>query len=160
MVHCRQCGAEIPSGVKYCPLCGSVQSPHTESDEQPSLPFSPWTPPPPIQPAGVGATARTETWGAPSSLSVTQVAVAVGMIFLFLAFVVLAGHEGLFGTPAPAPVATQPVPIIGAMGEAIIVGRTAWGVAFTDTVERVDDQPPQHGQFYAVGVVVGNKSEQ
>lgn len=89
----------------------------------------------------------------------TQVAISVGAILLFLLFVVLIGHSGFHSArkSEPAAIATKTPPLLGAKGEEVKVGKTVWGVAFTDQVDRVNGKLPQLGQFYMVGVVVGNQ---
>lgn len=156
MARCPNCGTEVSADARFCPHCGANLPRRPSAQEQPPLPFSPWGPPP-LQPAGAGATARAEpVVGKP--LSTTQVAIAVGAILLFLAFVIFLGR-GLTGGGGTSQNAdnTRNLPVVGMKGEAVPMGNTAWGVAFTDQMNEVNNRPPQNGQFYAVGIVVGNR---
>lgn len=160
MARCPNCGSEVPANAKYCPHCGVALSQRRPSPEQPPLPFSPWGPPhmaPATAGAGAGETARTEPLVGPP-LTARQVGIAIGAILLFLIVMILIGrggkHSGTTTTPAKS------LPVIGMMGESVNVGNTTWGVAFTDHADRIGNQTSHNGQFYAVGVVIGNKGNE
>lgn len=162
MTRCSNCHQEIAEEDRFCPHCGAVQPWRPSPQEQPTLPFSPWIPPRlAMQPAGMAATPHTEPYVGPP-MSGRQVAIAVSAILCFLLLVMLIGHGGVHGPsvskPAP-PAARKTLPMVGKMNEAVIVGKTAWGVAFTDRAESVDHHPPVRGKFLSVGLIIGNKSE-
>ena len=160
MARCPHCDAEAPAWTGYCPTCGRAQYRRNPSPEQPPLPFSPFgTPPMALQPAGAGAAPGAEPIVGPP-LSTRQVAITVVAILLFLLAVVLLGQGWLSRSRTqPAQTATGNLPVLGAKGELVEVGRTGWGVAFTEPMERFNNQAPQHGQFFAVGVVVANRGK-
>lgn len=156
MARCPNCNKEVPSNARFCPNCGFGLP-----QQQPSLPFSPWeSPQTASQPSGSRNAAMEPAVGPP--LTTKQVGIAIGAILLFLALVIIVGRGGLHGGDSkPSVVAGEKaLPIIGIVGEAVDLGDTTWGVAFTDTANRIDDQPPANGQFYAVGIVIGNKSRE
>jgi hypothetical protein len=86
-------------------------------------------------------------------LSTRQVWVGVGAVLTFL--LLLALYAGRSWSSEPTATADQ-LPVLGAKGEAVPVGDTVVGVAFTDTTDTLDGKPAQRGEFYAVGIVVGN----
>lgn len=159
MARCPNCGTEMARGAHYCPECGAAQL-HPETPEQPPLPFSPWSPPRTLQPAGVGATAPAETAVGPP-LSGRSVAIAVGSILLFLFFIILVGRGMLSDTTSTTSTATgnESLPVLGTMGEAVETGNTVWAVAFTDHSDTFDNRQPTRGQFFVVGLVVRNTAD-
>ncbi|MHB9024622.1 MAG: DUF4352 domain-containing protein [Armatimonadota bacterium] len=159
MARCLNCGTEVPANARFCPRCGAVQE-RQSSAEQPPLPFSPFAPPPALQPAGAGAARAQSGVGAP--LPVWQVAVAVGAILLFLVLIILIGQgwAGIGHRSQPAQTGQAQLPVVGNAGDLVTVGDTALGVAFTDTTGELNERAPAHGEFYVVGVVISNRGEQ
>ena len=163
MARCLQCHEEIVLDDHFCPHCGAVQPRRPSPREQPELPFSPWVPPRmTLQPTGASAPHAEPYVGPP--MTVKQVAIAVCGILLFLLLVVMVGREGglqgLLGGKAPDPVAAPaPLPLLGKMNEAITIGKTAWGVAFTDQAQTVDHRPPTRGKYLSVGIIIVNQSD-
>lgn len=153
MARCPNCLADIRDDVRFCPECGAEQPRRSSpQDHPPPLPLSPWGPPPlATEPAGSAAGRAEPVVGPP--LSGRQVTIAVGGILLFIALFLLIGHRGVRRT------ASGSIPVKGMMGEEVTIGDTAWGVAFTDQIDRIDNHPPTRGQFYTVGVVLGNNGK-
>ena len=108
-----------------------------------------------LQPAGDGSAPRAQPVVGPP-LSTRQVAVSIAAIMLFLVLVIILGHwyRGGVTTPPPAH-----LPVLGIVGQAITIGNTVLGVAFTDTPPHVDHRAAEKGHFYSVGVVIGNRGD-
>ncbi|HEY3416179.1 MAG TPA: zinc ribbon domain-containing protein [Armatimonadota bacterium] len=160
MARCQNCGTELPANARFCTRCGAVQA-RQQSAEQPPLLFSPFAPPPALQPAGAGAAGRAQP-AVNTPLPLWQVAVAVGAILLFLSLIIIIGQGWTGSGRRPQPAQTNPtqLPVVGTAGDLIMVGDTALGVAFTDTTQQMDGRVPVHGEFYVVGVVISNRGAQ
>ena len=110
-----------------------------------------------LQPAGAGEiTPRVEPVVGPP-LSARQVAVSIGAILLFLVLVIILGHWYRGGGTTTTPVAH--LPVLGIVGQAITIGDTVLGVAFTDTPPRFEKRISRKGHFLSVGVVIGNRGD-
>jgi len=154
MAQCPNCHEEVPADARFCPHCGAEQPGYASMEGQPPPPpplFSPWAPPPMVVQTTAGGAiprerARPQLIVGPP-LSVRTVAAAVGAIMLVLLAFLFINHR------------SGKLPVLGMKGEAIDVGSTTWGVAFTDQVQRIDSRLPQLGQYFAVGVIIGNKGQ-
>ena len=49
--------------------------------------------------------------------------------------------------------------MLGAVGQAVTIGDTVLGVAFTDTPRQINNRTSRRGRLLAVGLVVGNRGE-
>lgn len=156
MARCPTCGAELENGTSRCPACPEARAERPPSPVQPPLPFSPWVGTPVTAPASGGAIALPAP-AVDTPLRPWQVALAVGAILLLLFLVMLIG-QGIHGRPAQT--AREKLPVLGMIGEPITIGNTVVGVAFTNTTERLGQRESIRGRFFAVGVVVGNRSTQ
>jgi len=149
MAHCPECGEEISPRAQFCPRCGAPQHQERQSSAQLPLPGMPV-----LQPAGAGAAvpAASETAAPGRPLTVPQVAVAVGaVLLLLLGIVFFAGHRPMSDSSTHAK-----VPVLGAVGEPVSIGKTAVGVADTGSADTWEGRPPKNGQFIGVIIIVAN----
>ncbi len=139
MAQCPHCGAEAAAGASACAACGTALP-------LPSLPFSPFAPPP--AEAMVCPVPRVP-------LSRTQITAAVGVGVLFVLFVIF-----YVGRNLTTPHGVAQVPVLGHGSEVVTTGSTLWRVAYAAPPSGTPRRPPARGQYYLVGVLVGNKGAQ
>ena len=135
---------------------GSSSKDKSLAQEQPPLPFSPWGPPPmAVQPAGAGAATPAAQPIVGPPLTARQVSISIAGLLLFLMLVLVLGRWFHGSTSGQ----TSRLPVLGVVGQAITIGDTVLGVAFTDTSKQFQQRTTKNGHFLSVGVVIGNRGE-
>jgi hypothetical protein len=85
-------------------------------------------------------------------LTRSQITAAVSVGVLFLLFVIF-----YVGRNLSVPRGTAQVPVLGRGSDTVTTGDTVWRVAYAAPPDGPQRRPPVRGQYYLVGVLVGNR---
>lgn len=145
MSRCPVCNAEVAEDARYCPICGAtLHPPAPDAVTETPLPVLS------LQPAGDGVLAAQPALD--RALTPRQVGIAVGAILLFILGLVWLYRPWSRGGSSD----NASLPVLGIVGEPVIIGNTVLGVAFTGTPRSFRGQTARQDRLFAVGVIIGN----